>query len=186
MSQKGNFKTKTTPTNRTNKKVIYAEILFLVQSFTEVPNRKFDDNINWGVLSAITTKFNKPSQESTDSKERDTLSSLTASIFDKSQSTSGEYTVDYSFLDADVMSDLADVIPIDINNDGDDKKCNDMSSSSAADITLDNGIGSSVIKVNKVSIHESVAIDVILHGTDKMRAMNLTAVRHRKNIRLAW
>ena len=45
------------------------------------------------------------------------------------------------------MSALADVQPIEVDNDGDDKECNDVSSSLAADIILDNGIGSSVIKV---------------------------------------
>ena len=88
-------------------------------------------------------------------------------------------------LDADVVIALADVEVIDVENDGDEEKCNDVSSSSLAEITLDNGIGPSLKKVNKVSIHESAALDVILHGSNKMIAMNLTAVRHRKNVRLA-
>ena len=90
MSQKGNVKTKSTPTNRTKEKVMCSEILSLAKSFIEVSSQKFDSDTYWGVLSSITTKFDESSQESIDKKECDTLSKLTTSIFDKSPTTSDE------------------------------------------------------------------------------------------------
>ena len=83
------------------------EILSLATTFTEVTNRKFDNDTYWGVLSKLATKLDNSFQESNDTNKFETLSKLITSIFEKNTTSSDEYTVDYLLLDDGVTSALA-------------------------------------------------------------------------------
>ena len=57
LSQKGNIKSKSTPSNRTKEKVMYSEILAHANTFKETNNRTIDNSAYWGVLSLLVTKL---------------------------------------------------------------------------------------------------------------------------------
>ena len=91
--------------------------------------------------------------------------------------------VDYSLLGADVMSALAGVQCCEVD-DGVEEELDIDVSSSLVDVYVNNGIGSTITKVNKVIIHKSASKNITLNGTEKMRSMNLPDIRHRRYVRL--
>ena len=105
------------------------------------------------------------------------MSSVAKSVFVETHITTGKYTVDYCLLDANVMNALTDIQPIDVENDREAKDDHDVNSS-ITDATLDNGVGLTVVKFSKVSVHESIALDVMRLRLEKMNSMNLPVVRH--------
>ena len=86
------------------------EILSLSNSFVETPNRVFNNTTYWGVLPTITTKLSSHMSETVDgggnSKDIDTLSKLTSSVFNNHDQNKEEYTVDYALLDDNVIGAL--------------------------------------------------------------------------------
>ena len=149
MSQKGNIKTKSTPSNRSKEKIMYYEILSLSTSFTETPKRNFDNNTYWDILSLVTTKLG----EETCSRNNIKTIKIAASIFDNSKKSNSEQTVDYSLLDDNVMSALnGDILntgegDVDAGNNEDDVV--NSEDSCEVEIIVNNEIGSKSTKVNK-------------------------------------
>ena len=83
MAQKGNIQDKSTPSRHMQEKVLYTEILSLVDAFIESPNRTININSFWCVLSKLETKLADPnSLNIEDNKEK--LEDLKNSIFDLS------------------------------------------------------------------------------------------------------
>ena len=111
---------------------------------------------------------------------------MTTSIFGKNTTSSDEYTVDYSLLDADVASTLAGMESCEVDDDAEEDGDTDVGSALVdVDVEVDNGTGYTKLKVTKVIINQSASTYVMLDGKGKIQAMNLPAVRNRKNGRLA-
>ena len=187
MSQKGNTKAKSTPSNRSKEKVMCCEILSLAHAFKETNKRKFDNSTFWDMLSSTTTKLGKGKKEKTSDDDTEVLSKLATSIFDDNKNTDTEYTVDHSLLDDKVMSALnGENAEQNDNNDDDDSSIAPESIEETEEVAIDvnNGIGAKTKNIKKVKVHESATVDILTKGIEKMKSKNLPAVRYRKNCRL--
>ena len=84
LSQKGNVKVSSTPTNRTNEKILCSEVLNLAHTFSDIPKRKFDNSIYWDTLGKITTKLDKKCKDVNEQSEVNMLSNFTSSLINRS------------------------------------------------------------------------------------------------------
>ena len=85
VSHKGNVKEDSTPCKKTVEMIMCSELLYLTDTFTETPNRKFDNTIFWSLLPDITTELSEPKidiNEANDSSDSEaSLDNLSRSIF---------------------------------------------------------------------------------------------------------
>ena len=187
MSQKGNTKIQSTPSNRSKEKVLCQEVLSLASTFRETNKRQFNNNTYWDVLSELTTELIKETNTQQDDKSPDSLSKFTSSIFDRSKQSNSDHSdhvdpmVDYTQLDQNVMSALNGG---DANTSEGDSEDN-SNATDKMEMDVDIGIGTKKIKVRKVNINDAAFVNIHLKGMEKMKAKNLPAVRYRKNCRTA-
>ena len=176
MSMKGQVGEKSTPTNRTKEKILCHEILSLFNTFIETPKRIFDNNTYWSVLESTPTSFALDNES-----EIDTLQQLTLFLFDTNTNVAEEYAVGYVLLDNTVVgaltSEARELIDDDTNlDDGVDVTQDE----SQVEVEIAIGI-SKTTKIKKVLVNESTHCKIIQKCMDRMKAMNLPAVRYRRN-----
>ena len=138
------------------------------------------------MLSSTTTKLGKYNKEKDSDVDTVPISKLTASIFDHNKKTDSEYTVDHSLLDDNVMSALNGDLAEENDNNDDHSPIIVDSAEETEEVAIDvnNGIGSKSKTIQKVKIHESAAVDILIKGIEKVKSKKLPAVRYRKNCRL--
>ena len=106
MAQKGNIKDKVTLSRCTQEKVLFTEILSLVDEFTESSNPTFDINSFWCVLSKIETKLADPNLINIDDDKKN-LEDLTKFIFGLSNNENEiDCNEDLTLLDENIISSL--------------------------------------------------------------------------------
>ena len=131
--------------------------------------------------------------------ESNTLHELTSLVFGKSdstKSTNDEYTVDCALLDDMVLDALTgearealdkdDVIPDDIGDTPTQPGEGEPKVGLEVEVEVEVTVGKrKPTKIKKAAVHESAHCNIIQDGVNKMNLMNLPAIRHRKNKRLA-
>ena len=162
------------------------KILSLAHAFKETHQRKFNNNNFWDILSLTTTNLGKDSNETDSHLNVDTISKLTASIFDHNKKTESDYMIDHSLLDDNVMSALTgDLAADNINNDEDSPITIDSEDEiEEGDIDVNNEIGTKSTTIKKVNIHESAAVNILNKGIDNMKSKNLPVVRYKNNCQM--
>ena len=136
----------------------------------------FDDNTYWSMLESTTTSLVSDAES-----EIDTLQQLTSSLFDTNTNVAEAYTVDYALLDATVVDALTGEARELIDDDTNVDEGGDVTQDESQ-VEVEIAISmSKTTKIKKVLVNESTHCNIIQKGVDKMKAMNLPAVRYRRN-----